>query len=76
MVSRWRILARDVIRDVIKNNPNTEYKELKKKISEAYPFGLREMHPYKIWLDEVKYQLGEKKRKTSQADNPQQITMF
>jgi len=26
---------------------------LYKKISEAYPFGERKYHPYKIWLDEV-----------------------
>lgn len=59
----WRDIASPVIEAVIKANKELPAKELKNKISEAYPFGERQYHPYKVWLDEVKIQLGEKHRK-------------
>lgn len=34
-------------------------KHLKNRISKAYPFGERAMHPYKAWCKEVKHQLSE-----------------
>ena len=36
-------------------------KEIKKALREAYPFGERKYHPYKIWLDEIKVQMGKRK---------------
>lgn len=61
--SRWRTHAAKVISEVVgTRNPRRmnadELKELRKEISDAYPFGERRMHPYKIWLSEVKFQLG------------------
>ena len=53
MKSSWRIKSAQVIYKIIKENPGVTIKELHKKISEAYPFGERKYHPYKIWLDEV-----------------------
>ena len=54
----WRTSAARVISKVIEDNPNVvDEKELRKLISAEYPFGERAMHPYKIWLSEVKYQL-------------------
>ena len=41
-------------RGVLKALSAEEGAELLKRISAAYPFGERAMHPYKIWLDEVK----------------------
>jgi hypothetical protein len=35
-------------------------KEIRKALHDAYPFGPREYHPYKIWLDEIKRQRGSK----------------
>ena len=59
--SRWRKRARKVIQEAIRRVGRSDEKSLKAAISAAYPFGARTCHPYKIWLDEVKVQLGEKK---------------
>lgn len=56
----WRDRARPIIAKVIAEIGLTDMKRLRKAISEAYPFGPREMHPYKIWCDEVRRQLGLK----------------
>ncbi len=50
--SRWRDIARSVIADVIRDHPNASHDELKAAIDQSYPFGSREMHPYKMWLKE------------------------
>ena len=53
-------MAAPIIAEVINDIGRDDMKELKSKLREAYPFGLREYHPYKIWLDEIKRQLGTK----------------
>ena len=53
-MSHWRAVAIDVIDEVVSDNPGLAEKELRKKISEAYPFGERKYWPYKVWLSEVK----------------------
>jgi hypothetical protein len=50
--------ARGIITQVLADNPGKEEKELRQLLSAAYPFGMRKYHPYKIWLDEIKRQLG------------------
>lgn len=60
-ISHWRTHARKVIQQVLAENKGKTEKEISKAISEAYPFGQRRYHPYKIWLDEVKVQTGKKK---------------
>lgn len=75
--SPWRQTASRIIREVMKNNPDADRKKLKRLISEAYPFGERRMHPYKIWCDEVKVQLGTKKRKhRGEVNDPKQIDLL
>lgn len=71
----WRKSAAPLIMEVIKNNPDLSIKDLKKLISKEYPFGERRYHPYKIWLDEVKRQLGLKKNKNAEI-NKDQIKLF
>ncbi|MEZ4865332.1 MAG: hypothetical protein R3C14_28745 [Caldilineaceae bacterium] len=44
---------------MIADNPGVEGAALRALISQAYPFGERRYHPYKIWLSEVKRVLGE-----------------
>lgn len=61
MKSHWREQARDVIRKVLTENEGKSDKEIRKALREAYPFGERQYHPYKIWLDEVALQTGKKK---------------
>ena len=58
--SYWREQARKVILAVLADNPGLEKQELRARINAAYPFEVRQYHPYRIWLDEVKVQLGEK----------------
>lgn len=54
----WRERARPVIRRVIAENGMTDEKVLRRALREAYPFGERRYHPYKIWCSEVRRQLG------------------
>jgi hypothetical protein len=58
--SKWRMKARNVILRVLRDTQGQSEANVKKAISAAYPFGERAMHPYKIWLDEVKRQTGHK----------------
>lgn len=61
--SQWREKAASVIREVINEVGTEDEKALKKALREAYPFGPKAMHPYKIWLDEIKVQTGQKETK-------------
>lgn len=63
--SRWRLHSRRVIREAAEQNKSSSDSELRKIISNAYPFGARKYHPYKIWLKEVKL-FFEQRRKISQ----------
>lgn len=54
--SRWRDAARPIIRQVIESSPHDE-KIVRANLRAAYPFGEREMWPYKCWCREVKEQL-------------------
>jgi hypothetical protein len=59
----WRDTAAPIIADVIARHGTEDMKALKKHLSAAYPFGERKYWPYKVWMDEIKVQLGTKKRK-------------
>lgn len=56
----WREKSAEVIRRVIDENKGVDEKTLRKALHDAYPFHERKYHPYKIWLDEIKVQLGAK----------------
>lgn len=56
----WRDRAKPIIAKVLADNPGASEKELRKKLLAVYPFGPRAYHPYKIWCDEINYQLGKK----------------
>lgn len=71
--SHWRQRARAVIQKVIKDNPDKKGKELLRVISEAYPFVERKYHPYKIWLDEVKVQTGQKVKHPYRQPLPKKV---
>jgi len=58
--SQWRKAANQVIAKVVADNPDLPEQELRKKLSEAYPFGPRQYHPYKIWLSAVKEHFARK----------------
>jgi len=53
--SRWRNIAAPIIAAVFQEHPN-DSPARRKALKDAYPFGERAMHPYKIWLSEIKRQ--------------------
>ena len=59
--SSWREYAKPIIAKTIAENKGKPEKEVRAALSKVYPFGERERHPYKIWLDEIAVQLGTKK---------------
>ena len=56
--SRWRNRCAPIIAEVIERVGLDDLATLRKELHRAYPFGERARHPYKIWCDEVKKQLG------------------
>jgi hypothetical protein len=61
MSKSWREHAKPIIKQVLKDTAGQPEKVIRKALKEAYPFGLRQYHPYKIWLDEIKVQRGKRK---------------
>ena len=67
--SSWRKSAREVITKVVEENPDASIEELRKLVSDAYPFGERKYHPYKMWLSAVKELLSyDGKRLVTKSD--------
>lgn len=77
MAKSWRDRARPIIAEVLAENAGKADEEIRKALREAYPWGERAMQPYKIWLDEIKVQLGKRHfgRRTPLVD-PSQGTLF
>jgi len=63
MVGTWRNSARPRIAEVLKATQGQSEKDIRKALRDAYPWGDRMRHPYKIWCDEIKVQRGFKKNK-------------
>jgi hypothetical protein len=63
----WRERAKEVICEVIERVGRNDEKALRAALREAYPFGMRKYHPYKVWLDEIKVQLNRKKPPTGRT---------
>lgn len=68
MAGTWRDIAKPIIREVLKVNAGKTDKEIKKALRDAYPWGERAMHPYKIWCDEIKVQRGKRKFNERKSD--------
>ena len=56
----WREHCGPIIAKILADNKGKTEKEIKKALQNAYPYGERAMHPYKVWCDEVKTQRGLK----------------
>lgn len=67
MARTWRMIAKPIIAETLKEMKGKSEQEIKRALREAYPFGERVYHPYKIWLDEIKRQTGKKEVKKIQA---------
>lgn len=79
MKDTWRHIARPIIAQAIATNKDKDEKEVRKALREAYPWGERKYHPYKIWCDEIRVQLGKLKfgdKKKAPAINSNQTNMF
>lgn len=63
----WRDAAIPIIAAVIKAHCTDDLKGLRKALRCAYPWGPKEHHPYKIWCDEIRRQLGLKSVKDTKG---------
>lgn len=73
----WRDNCRPIIAKVLAETKGKPEKEIKKALLDAYPYGERAMHPYKIWLDEIKVQRGfKKKKKRGEIQDKNQLPIF
>ena len=60
-MKNWRDYARPIIKQVLQDTKGQDEKVIRAALKDAYPFGERQYHPYKIWLDEIKVQRGKRK---------------
>lgn len=67
----WRDRARPIIQKVLQETKGKSDKEIRQALRDAYPFGPREYHPYKVWCDEIQRQRGFKVQR--QRENKQKI---
>ncbi len=75
----WRDQARPAVARAIADGKDAGLtgRDLLRHIQAFYPFGSRGNWPYKVWLDEVRCQLGSRPRKRTQAsENPDQKALF
>ncbi len=63
----WRDKAAPIIAGVIERVGTSDLKLLRKALKAAYPFHERAYHPYKIWCDEIREQLGTKRPKAAKV---------
>jgi hypothetical protein len=68
--SYWREQAAPIIAGVLKETAGQDEKAIRKALMEAYPFGPKEYHPYRIWRDEIKCQRGLKAPKVLRSRDP------
>lgn len=76
MRGTWREHAAPIIAKVLKDTKGKTDKEIRKALREAYPYGQREYHPYKIWCDEIRAQRGLKPPVPSKRIPENQKTLF
>lgn len=73
MTSQWRLAAREAIEKAIASVEDGDLLKIKKAIDSAYPFGMRDYYPYKVWLDERRkyfYELGILQPKPDRRGRP------
>lgn len=78
MAKSWRDSARPIIAKALADTAGQDEKAIKQALFDAYPFGERSMHPYKVWLSEIKRQrrpfMGKTQSQPPHDDN--QLQMF
>jgi hypothetical protein len=70
--------CRPIIARVLKENEGKPENEIRKALRDAFPWPPRKYHPYKIWLDEIRVQMGKRKFKAKKQKPvaPNQTNMF
>lgn len=58
MESFWRERYRPIIAEVLADHVGQPHGAVRAALREAFPDGSRSHHPYKIWLNEIRRQLG------------------
>lgn len=76
--SRWRDQAIPIIRAIIERIGIDDKRALQRALSNAYPWGEKRMHPYRIWRDEIRRQLeGQQHRKSHvPPETPGQMSLL
>ena len=68
----WRDHCKPIIHKVLEDTKGKTEKEIKKALHDAYPYGQRNNHPYKIWCNEIRKQRGLDRKE----QNPNQEELF
>ena len=69
MMTHWREVAIPIIAAVLKQYPE-DGPERRKALRDAYPFGERAHFPYKVWLDEIAWLTGKKRKRKPKKPDP------
>lgn len=72
----WRDIAAPIIHEVLVRVGTSDMKALRKGLRDAYPFGERVCHPYKVWRAEIKRQLHRPLVGRKQVSDSQQGDLF
>ena len=76
-LSYWNVKSREVINTIIAEVGVEDEDALRKAILDAYPFGERRHHPYKVFLEEVKKTMtGIRLQKTRLRPAPVQMGLL
>lgn len=76
MGGTWREHAAPIIARVLKETAGKPEKDIRRALREAYPYGERQYHPYKIWCDEIRRQRGLKPPPPSKRVPANQPSLF
>lgn len=76
--SNRRSIASEIIRGVIADVGRDDPRALRRALRDAYPWGERQHHPYRIWCDEVRRQLERRTQRpgTAPAVSPGQLKLM
>lgn len=72
----WRDIAKPIIAGVLAANAGADDKTIRRALRDAYPWGERAMHPYKIWCDECNTQIEAMKKTERNANGVDDLPLF
>jgi len=69
-MANWRERYAPLIASILAEHKGKPERELRKILRDSFPSGPRQYHPYKIWLSEIAFQMGKKKRYDPRKKKP------